>query len=232
MFSAITPLLLFCAFLLLLLISLSLPIIKSIYVFQLAANIKEGVGIVSASGSETVRFGVWGYCTSAGKLSAFGQGINATPAECTKAHLGYRLDNTVANALHVSSLVNILSKGVTAALVLHPIACGLTFLALVFSLMLLRRPSAGTRISSALTLGMSLLAAFITTIVFLIDVIFVAVVRKDVRKATDGIVTGSYGPVVWMALGATILLWISCVGACAGICACGGRRRKNQTDTY
>lgn len=76
------------------------------------------------------------------------------------------------------------------------IACGLTFLALVFSLMLLRRPSAGTRISSALTLGMSLLAAFITTIVFLIDVIFVAVVRKDVRKDTDGIVTGNYGPVV------------------------------------
>jgi hypothetical protein len=61
MFSAITPFLLFAAVLLLLLVSLSTPIIHSIFLFKVTAHAMSGV---HSSTSGQVRFGVWGYCVS------------------------------------------------------------------------------------------------------------------------------------------------------------------------
>lgn len=81
-------------------------------------------------------------------------------------------------------------------MLIYTVACALSFIALVFSIALLCRPSVGTRISSGVTLAAALLAALITTIVFLIDVIAVAVVRREIRDATEGDVTGSYGNAV------------------------------------
>jgi hypothetical protein len=54
------PLLFFLAFILLLLVSLSVPIIKSIYLFRLYAHLNADI----ASVSDSITFGVWGYCTS------------------------------------------------------------------------------------------------------------------------------------------------------------------------
>lgn len=65
MLAAITPLLLFAAFILLLLVSLSVPIIKSIDLLKLSANFSEGIGPVSVNANGNVKFGVWGYCISA-----------------------------------------------------------------------------------------------------------------------------------------------------------------------
>lgn len=62
MLAKLSSLLLFVSFLLLFLVSLSIPIIKSIYLFQLAASESSSLFHSSASGS--VSFGVWGYCTS------------------------------------------------------------------------------------------------------------------------------------------------------------------------
>lgn len=102
-------------------------------------------------------------------------------------------------------------------LVLHPVACALTFLALILSLFMLRRTAGTTRGASLLTLLASLLAALVTTAVFLIDVIFVAIVRQRVRKESDGDVTLTWGNAVWMALGATIALWLAILGATCGL---------------
>lgn len=60
----LTFFILLAAFVLLFFVSLSVPIIKSIYLLQLSANVKEGISIVSATVTAQVRFGVWGYCTS------------------------------------------------------------------------------------------------------------------------------------------------------------------------
>jgi hypothetical protein len=56
--SIFTAFILFAAFILLLLVALSLPIIKSIYLLELAANDIDGLSVVGTS----VRFGVWGFC--------------------------------------------------------------------------------------------------------------------------------------------------------------------------
>ncbi|KIK59769.1 hypothetical protein GYMLUDRAFT_44220 [Collybiopsis luxurians FD-317 M1] len=221
--TTLTPVLLFSAFLLLLLVTLSVPIIKSIYLFTLSANTSS----LLESASANIHFGVWGYCTSPVNVAGiFSDSV--TSAECSPAHLGYSFDGTVARFLNLNSnqLVRVLSKTTTAALVLHPIACALTFLTMLVSLFMLRRGSNGTaRLPSLLTLIVGTLATLLTTIVFLIDVILVAVVRNHVKNDTDGDVTLNWGNAVWMVLGATVALWLAMVGACGGICACSRNRR-------
>ncbi|KAJ3843423.1 pali-domain-containing protein [Lentinula raphanica] len=218
--------LLFIAFLLLLLVTLSVPIIKTIYLFALTASVSS----LLESASSSVNFGVWGYCISGVGVSGIFSDSSVITPECSKAHLGYTLDSTVASALDLDSneLVNVVSETTTAALVLHPIACALTFLTLLVSLFMLRRSSNGTaRLPSLITLGVGILATLLTTIVFLIDVIVVAVVRNHVKDDTDGVVMLNWGNAVWMALGATIALWLAMVGTCGGVCGCGSRHRRN-----
>lgn len=116
MFAAITPVLIFAAFILLLLVSLSAPIIKSIFLFRLTANV--GSGLLNTDANGSVNFGVWGYCVStinvsyvvllsahksSTKLCIISLRVvgidHSTAAQCSKAHLGYTFDKTVVNAL-------------------------------------------------------------------------------------------------------------------------------------
>ncbi|KAF8902043.1 hypothetical protein CPB84DRAFT_1814993 [Gymnopilus junonius] len=198
---ALVPVLLFIAFLLLLLVSLSVPIIRTVYLFKLSANATSSLLRGGVTG--TVKFGLWGYCTSAVDVS------------------------------HATEVQNLISRTTTAALVLHPIACGLTFLTLLTSLFILRRGSNGTsRSPSLLTVVLGNLAAFFTTLVFLIDLIFVAVARKHVHNATHGELDLVWGNSVWMTLGATLSLWFSMIGACYGVFACGRRSFGRKTPAY
>jgi len=67
--------LLFIAFLLHLLVSLSVPIAKSIYLFKLTANVSSG--LINSGASASVKFGVWGYCFSG--VSVSGMFTSAAP---------------------------------------------------------------------------------------------------------------------------------------------------------
>jgi hypothetical protein len=228
MIALIAPILLFISFLILLLVSLSLPIIKTIYLFRLTADVTESVTGANARGDAT--FGVWGYCTGTATLSAFG--FDASQAgECTKPHLGYTFDNVVAQALGVDDDFDAINKALTAVLVLHPIVCALTFVTLVVSLFILRRGTNGlsARLPSLITLGFGVITAILTTVVFLVDVIFVAVVRSSVHRLSEGNLTLVWGNAVWMTLGATISTWLAICGACGGVVI--GRRRSRTANT-
>jgi len=227
MFAALTPLLLFVAFILLLLVSLSVPIIKTVYLLHITVNV--GSSLLHSGVNAGVKFGVWGYCTDSTETSVVGID-HSSKGECSKAALGYTFDNSVSEALHVSGLENTISRTLSAALVLHPIACALTFITLVVSLSMLRRGYSGTasRVSSVVTLVIASFATTITIIVFLIDVIFVAIVRNKVKDKSHDLQI-NWGNAVWMTLGATIALLISSFGACCGICA--PRKSKNPA-TY
>ncbi|KAF9483887.1 pali-domain-containing protein [Pholiota conissans] len=228
--AAITPVLVFIAFLLLLLVSLSAPIIKSIYLFRLTANISSS--LFRSGVSESAQFGVWGYCLSGLQANVISIS-KTTAAQCSKTHLGYTFDSTVANALNAQELQSIISRTTTGALVLHPIVAALAFVTLLTSLFILRRGSNGTsRLPSLITTGIGALTAFLTTVVFLIDVIFVAVVRHRVSDATDGKITLVWGNAVWMVLGAAIALWLSTLGACTGVFACGKNRYVSRALSF
>ncbi|KZT11246.1 uncharacterized protein LAESUDRAFT_720453 [Laetiporus sulphureus 93-53] len=228
MLAALTPFFLLDAFLLLLLVSLSVPIINIIYLFHLVGH--DTSGFLNADGSAW--FGVWGYCVSALDVSVLGYN-DSTGASCSKVTLGHDLSPAVLAALKLTG-VNLssgaISRATSAILVLHPIACGFAFIPLVSSLFLLRRrPVPGDRVSRCggiYTLVGSLFAAVLITIVFLIDVILVAVMRRKVDAGSDGALTLNWGNAVWMTLGATVALWLATAGASAAVCAYGKRYRK------
>jgi len=80
-----------------------------------------------------------------------------------------------------------------------------------------------------MALGVGILAAILTTIVFLIDVIVVAIARHKVNHDFDGNLILNWGNAVWMALGAAVALWLAIVAICSGMCSCG---RRNRTDKF
>lgn len=231
MLAAFAPFLLFAAFLLLLLVSLSVPIIKAIYLFHLVAHPSSSLPGISASGSAW--FGVWGYCVSPVDVSVVGTNVG-TSAQCSKTMLGYDLNSTILAALQVSGVIlssGAISRAISAVLVLHPIACGITFLALVASFFIIRRRSDGeiSRGASLITVIVGLLAALLATVVFVVDVVFVAVVRDRVKGESDGVLALNWGNAVWMVLGAALALWLALVGVCAGFCC---RRRYQRANKY
>jgi hypothetical protein len=56
--------------------------------------------------------------------------------------------------------------------------------------------STGSRVASILTFISTLIAAKLTTIVFVIDVVLVPVIRHRVKNETDGFLTLSWGNAV------------------------------------
>ncbi|KAG9081413.1 hypothetical protein FRC06_005592, partial [Ceratobasidium sp. 370] len=175
----IVPFLVFVGFLLLLLVSLSIPIIHTISVLNIAANVQTGVTNTGVSGG--IKFGLWGYCVS--DITASVIGITKTQAGyCSKSKLGYNVDNQVLDAIGLNNLDDIIAHGLTFVLVLHPIACGLAFLALVFALMLACRPA---RLASVMALIFSVLAAIIATIAFAVDIALTTIAKNKVGDITD-----------------------------------------------
>ena len=75
-------------------------------------------------------------------------------------------------------------------------ACGFAFLTLLAALFIVRRRGVISRGAAFLTLGVGLFTALLTTVVFLIDVIFVAVAKSDVKQESYGLVYGDYGNAV------------------------------------
>jgi len=219
----LVPFLVLAGFILLLLVSLSIPIIKTISVLNIAANVRAGVTNTGISGG--LKFGLWGYCMSDIKASVVG--ISQTQAGyCSRSKLGYSVDNQVLNTLGLNNLDDIISHGLTFVLVLHPIACGLAFLALIFALMLLCRPA---RLASAMALIFSVLAAIVATVAFAIDIAFTTIAKNKVKDVTNGNLKVTYGSVPWMTLGAMVALWAAAVAACCGIFVGGRRRRTAET---
>jgi len=224
-----SPFFFFTAFLLLLLVTLSVPIIKSIYLFDIVAAVSVGSGVISASVHDTVRFGIFGWCSSpvAAKILT----VNLSDgAQCSKHHLGFTVSSqleSVLSSINEKDLVDVMQKALSVVLVLHPVACGITFLALVLSLLavLLRH----TRFWDFLAVATGSLASLLTTLVFIIDIIFVAIAKHKLHSETHGDATAGFGNAVWMTLVAAICTWIACVGACWGVVS--GRRQRNEGKT-
>jgi hypothetical protein len=239
MFARVTPFLLFSAFLLLLLVTLSAPIIDAIYLFRLTLDADSSIPGTSAAAA--VQFGVFGYCVSDVEASVLGFGGNRA-ATCSSPRLGYTVGDTVRRVLRADRLDDFITRTTTAVLVLNPIATAFAFVAFLASLFMLRRERAFTRsrigrhttsvettrtsrLASFLTSGFALLAALLATATFFANIAVVAILRNRLRDSGIDDIRADWGNGVWMTLGAAIALWIAVVGALCGICSCGRSRK-------
>jgi len=220
----------------LLLVSLSVPIIKSIALFDLSISYRNG-SVINSGINAVVEFGIWGYCHSDVEVSPLGTGTQTRPA-CSTPKLGYQFDSATARVLQLDDLTNVVSKALTTALVLHPVACGLAFLSSVFTLFALFRRwrhfrlygterDGRSRFTSITGFAIILPAALLTTVVFTVDVVLVAVARNKIRDALNDnrSVHLTWDSAVWLTLVATLALWFALF---ATICPCGSRLRYRK----
>lgn len=154
----------------------------------------------ATTGGDTVHFGVFGYTGSGTSI-----GYDFPPPY-----------NTFNNGrLSTSTIHNL-----TATLILHPIAAGLSGLAVLFGICGASYRRWGTVFMSLI----SVLAFLCTLVAWVIDMVLWGIVRTVLR---DNGTNAQYGNANWMTLGALVSLFI---GFFVGACGIFGSYRKRRYD--
>ncbi|KAN0140132.1 Actin cortical patch SUR7/pH-response regulator PalI [Lactarius tabidus] len=212
---------LFSAFVLSFLVSISLPSLPTVDIARshFTSGAVPHVSIDTES-IKQIRFGVWAYCIyddQKGDRTCIDPGsflINRSflvhePHFRSSGH-GYTV-----HLLSASNNITI-GPGATRGLAVHPVAAGVTFIALLCSF------------SSHFTLVLiasllSFLAAILTLIAFAIDISLYVIVRDRVNNLDNVGVRSIAGPGLWMTLASLLLLLL------AGGAVCFGRRRSRMS---
>ncbi|KAK3360106.1 SUR7/PalI family-domain-containing protein [Lasiosphaeria hispida] len=195
--------LLLVASILLIITCISAPVVHDI------ALLRIDLGNIAGSHSN-VAFGTFGYCIN---------NLNGVDS-CTKSQIGYSpaaVMNLVDNT-QFSEYAESTTRALTKAMVLHPIACGLNFIAFLMA------AGAGIIGSFAASL-VALLAFLITVVIMIIDFVMFSVVRSNVNDNNTG-AQAYYGNAAWTILVSaicsllgTIIVFLTC---------CTGRRSKRR----
>lgn len=193
------------AFILSLLVGLSLTIIKSIYLIKIAAV--NSVDPVSNAATSLV-FGVWGVC-----------GLSASGAsECYGPQLGYTIPSDILSLVGLSqSVATIAEKSLLVLLVLHLVSAALSTIVFVLSLYL---HSHAVAIIALIT---AIVTALVSSFVFAVDVVLVVLVKSHIDSLFLGVnFSVEFGNGVWMVLVAVVMTWIAIVILSARACYCLG----------
>jgi hypothetical protein len=134
----------------------------------------------------------------------------------TKVHLGYRFPITTSE-LSSGTIHNL-----TFTLILHPIAAGLSGLALLFGICGAGYHRSGTVF---MTLGTAL-AAIVTFIAFILDMVLFSIARHEFRKFGW---SSQYGNAIWLTLVAFFALLLAFCTSGFGIF---GSYRRSRQSTY
>ncbi|EGG05913.1 uncharacterized protein MELLADRAFT_87634 [Melampsora larici-populina 98AG31] len=216
MFGPQTPgtLVVLAAAVLLVLVSISTPILKDFYF--LSADVEATVSSVTLKGN--IKLGVFGYCIVLGSQDA-----------CSPVTLGYALDPNSLLSLPQDTNLGISStvlKNLTYVLILHPIAAGLAVLAVIFGLLSHIREFSRT----CWTSFFASLATTVALIAFVFDIVAFSIAKsKIVEAATNAVGTNAQlGLNVWLTLAAWVALASSSCFFCVGRCLIRKRRRHQR----
>ncbi|KAI0742486.1 hypothetical protein C8Q80DRAFT_1109547 [Daedaleopsis nitida] len=188
---------LFCAFVLLFLVSISLPFITALDFVRI--HFKDGNPTSSNTNAlNEIRFGSWASCS----YEVSGNRV------CTPSHNAYA--TTIYDSQH-QGFVNI-GPSWTRGLAIHPVAAGVTLVAFALSL--------SSHVTMTLLASLtSFLAALLTLIAFAVDIALYAFVKHESGKLSGVSSNTDTGPAFWMTLVAFLLLCF------AGCTVCFGRRK-------
>jgi hypothetical protein len=194
--------LIFAASICLLITTISAPVVNSISVFR-----------VDLHNDSSITFGTFGYCV-----------LNAEGGNdwCTGRTIGYRPAHEMADAegTGFSEAASNTANGLTNVMILHPIACGVAFIAFLISL------GAGF-IGSLIGAIVAFVAWVITLVVMAVDFAAFGIVRNDVND--DG--TGNYayyGSAMWTLVAAFILLFFGMLIVLFTCCSARRQKRKDR----
>ncbi|KAK0459105.1 actin cortical patch SUR7/pH-response regulator pali [Desarmillaria tabescens] len=216
--SIVSLALLFVAFLLLLLVGISLPIIKTIYLIRVYSTAERNQPATSIA--TELRFGVWGVCAT----SALNRpSLLTNDGECFGPRLGYDIPSSVTELVGVdASLVQVALKGLLVILILHIVAAGLSLAALIPAMCL------GSHAFAIVALVLSMITAILGTVVFGVDLALVLVLKNKLPSLSSQVDLGiGFGNGIWMVLVAVVLTWVAVITLSARACFCCGVRRKS-----
>lgn len=215
--------LMFVAFLLQLLVALSLPIIKPIYLLSLE-SVTSSNFIVSSVATE-LRFGVWGFCATSDLNEPT---LFSNDGACSSPRLGYSIPSSVLEITGQEELVSIILKALTVVLILHPICAGLSFIAFVPTIFSFIHGFA------ILALVLAVFSAIIATVSTAADIAIVRVAMNRIESLLEGEGLDFrlvWGNAPWMSLVAAILLWFVVIILSATLCGCCGISQRIWTRT-
>ncbi|KAG6003386.1 hypothetical protein E4U21_002061 [Claviceps maximensis] len=192
------------AFVLLLVVTITAPVVNGLSIMHV------NLGRNTAS-AQQVTFGTFGYCV---------RGFRSSD-QCSHSRIGYNpaalmhsLDGTTFGTSSADT-----AKGLTRVMVLHPVALGLCFIAV-----LLLCISAG--VLGSLLASLVSLAAFVVTLVAMIcDFIAFSIVKRDVND--HGVSHAEWGSGIWLVLVAALL---TLFGAAVVFVTCCCARRNKASD--
>lgn len=193
------------------LVTISTPIIKSIYFLEAT------IGGGGSQNGQVARFGTLGYC------------IGDT---CSNPTLGYEFDPNQLLGIQVISgrYTGAVIKGLTYTLVLHPVALAFAVVSVLLGLISHCR-ELSTNCFGTFVTG---IGAFITIVAFGLDLALFIIAKKRINSINGA--SAELGMAVWMTLAAWILMFLAGCAFSCGICS---RRRRNRVkdshlppDTY
>jgi len=207
--------LIFISSILLLITTISAPVVADIGILKVTlAN-------SSALRHSSINFGTFGHCVldvapaATDQDACFPKAIGYKPVEIMAGIDGQNFDTTGTSA----------TDSLTNAFVLHPVACGLAFIAALLAL--------GGVIGSLIGSLVAILAWIITLVVLVIDFVVFGIIKNRVNNDGSGS-SASYSVGIWTALAAFILLFFGTI--IVFITCCTSRRRSrgaayNETKT-
>ncbi|KAL7420813.1 hypothetical protein Q5752_004766 [Cryptotrichosporon argae] len=190
--------LLSAAFSLLLVATLSAPVINNLGFLEVTSS------------TESLRFGVFGYCNVMGSDS------------CSSAEVGYNV-STIAGAVSDYTYVNNHLYNVTKAFVLVPIAAGIVLLALLIAL---ASNMLGFIFASLVTFVAFVFSLVATVLLFAVF----AVVKHEINDNTSA--TAKFSAAIWLVLVATIVLLIATFTVLFECCSSRRWAKNNNNDAY
>jgi len=201
----------FIAAILLLITSISSPVIGDIGILKVMLTNQTNIR------HSSVTFGTFGHCV-----------LDVAPVttdqdQCFPKTIGYKpaaimseIDGTTFSRVGTAT-----ADGLTNAFILHPIACGLAFIAGLCAI--------GGWIGSLIATMIAVLAWIITLVVMVIDFIVFGVIKNHVNK--DGSGSHAYYSVgMWTTLAAMILLFFGTI--IVFFTCCTKRREKRTTSRH
>ncbi|KAK7693631.1 hypothetical protein QCA50_003200 [Cerrena zonata] len=227
-----TPLFLFIAFILLLVVSLSAPILGHLPLFVVKFLLDSQTGGGGVSGFAW--FGLTGYCLRVDHFNETGVLGDDHFAVCPSKGVGYTMSGT-----YLSTAIKEGSRGIdiptfegpvlhgplSMSLILIPIACALAFLAFILSLLMIKPIEMNIRRARLATIWMTAIVAIVTTAATIMAFVLVGIVLTSMPLGVD--VRLFYGDASWMMLGATIASYCAVISAWATIYGFK-RGRKNE----
>lgn len=145
---------------------------------------------------------------------------------CTSSQVGYQVPQVLLTLGEITGVLSSSTESavnaVTSALILHPIAAGLSFLAFLIA-------ACSDRLGFLCASLMAALATLAALAAMILDLVLVAVVRSYLNRnsTVDSLVDVSYETGTWLTVAAFACLFLGVFTTC---CACltDRRRRRNK----